>query len=89
MKTLAVLAASLLLAGCVTTVPVKRNFPPAAPALMEPVPALSTIDSENPDLKSLIENSIKNFGEYHALAEKYRAWQEWYQEQKRIFDSVK
>jgi hypothetical protein len=27
-------------------------------------------------------------GSYHILLEKYRAWQEWYREQKKIFDSV-
>lgn len=85
---IAVILTSLLLAGCIT-VPVKRNFPPAPPSLMEPPTKLETIDPDNPDLKSVIETSIRNFGEYHVLEEKYRAWQEWYQEQKKIFESVK
>lgn len=80
---------TLTLSGCFMTVPVKRNFPAAPPNLLEPVPELKTIDANNPDLKSIIDTSIKNFGEYHVLAERFRAWQEWYQEQKKIFDSVK
>lgn len=89
MKWLVLCLSTLMLSGCFTTVPVKRTFPPAPPSLMEPPPILGTIDPENPDLKSVVETSIKNFGEYHVLVERYKAWQEWYREQKKIFDSVK
>jgi hypothetical protein len=37
----------------------------------------------------LLDRVIENYGACHENAEKLRAWQEWYQEQKRIFDSIK
>ncbi len=89
MKILIAVLATLALAGCSTTVPVKRNFPDAPPSLMEPVEPLKTVDPKDPKLSKIIETSIDNMGSYHALAEKYRAWQEWYKSQKKIFDEVK
>lgn len=83
------LALVVLLAGCSTTVPVKRTFPDAPPSLMEPVEPLKTVDPKDPKLSRVIETSVENMGSYHALAEKYRAWQEWYRSQKKIFDEVK
>jgi hypothetical protein len=56
---------------------------------MEPVEPLKTVDPKDPRLSKVIETSVENMGSYHALAEKYRAWQEWYKSQKKIFDEVK
>jgi hypothetical protein len=36
----------------------------------------------------LLDRVIENYGACHENAEKLKAWQEWYQEQKRIYDSV-
>ena len=37
----------------------------------------------------LLDRVIENYGACHENAEKLRAWQEWYQEQKKIFESIK
>ena len=37
----------------------------------------------------LLDRVIENYGACHENAEKLKAWQEWYQEQKTIFDSIK
>jgi hypothetical protein len=37
----------------------------------------------------LLDRVIENYGACHENAEKLKAWQEWYREQKRIFDSIK
>jgi len=37
----------------------------------------------------LLDRVIENYGACHENAEKLRAWQEWYREQKTIFDSIK
>lgn len=84
-----ILLACLLLAGCSVTAPVKRQFPAAPPILMEPAPDLKTLEGKEADLRRLLETSIENMGTYHELRERFRAWQQWYQEQKKIFDSVK
>ena len=37
----------------------------------------------------LLDRVVENYGACHENAEKRRAWQEWYQDQKKIFESVK
>jgi hypothetical protein len=37
----------------------------------------------------LLDRVIENYGACHENAEKLRAWQEWYREQKTIFESIK
>ena len=37
----------------------------------------------------LLDRVIENYGSCHENTEKLKAWQEWYQEQKRIFESIK
>jgi hypothetical protein len=37
----------------------------------------------------LLDRVVENYGSCHENAEKLRAWQEWYREQKKIFESVK
>lgn len=86
---IAIVIAALMLAGCSVTTPVKRQFPAAPPVLMEPAADLKTLEGKESDLRKLMEVSIENMGAYHELRERYRAWQQWYQEQKKIFDSVK
>jgi hypothetical protein len=66
----------LFLTGCVAT-PVERNFPSAPPSL--------TTDK----LSVLISNVTTNYGKYHECSYKVDAWNNWYIEQKKIFDSVK
>ena len=36
----------------------------------------------------LLDRVIENYGACHENAEKLRAWQEWYSEQKKIFESI-
>jgi hypothetical protein len=89
MKKLALAFFVALLAGCGTTAPVVMKFPDAPEALMQPADKLSPLTNEKPELSDIIENANENAGKYYSLREKYRAWQEWYTQQKRIFDSVK
>jgi hypothetical protein len=37
----------------------------------------------------LLDRVVENYGACHENAEKLKAWQEWYREQKKIFESVK
>jgi hypothetical protein len=36
----------------------------------------------------LLDRVIENYGACNENAEKLKAWQEWYREQKRIYDSI-
>ncbi len=84
-----ILIFTLLLTGC-TTVPVKIPFPTVSPQLMEPVGALKPLDkTKEIQLSDIIENTITNAGSYYELKEKLFAWQQWYVEQKKIFENIK
>lgn len=83
-------AMAILLTGCSTTVPVKRNFPAAPTMLMEKCPAkLQTLGGEKVSIVDLEKTVTVNYTTYYECAVKHDAWIEWYQVQKIIFDQVK
>ena len=71
-------------------VPVKISFPSVPDTLLQPAPDLVPMnkDSHN-QLSNMIQNANTNYGLYRELSIKYNAWQEWYIQQKKIFDDVK
>jgi hypothetical protein len=76
-------------AGC-TTAPVVMKFPDVPETLKEPAGKLTPLDaSKKVELSDIIENANENAGKYYALREKYNAWIEWYNSQKKVFESVK
>lgn len=79
----------LLLAGCSTSVPVQRHFPEAPAELLQPAPALKPLPANTTELSALIDNANENYSTYRVLREHYEAWQQWYQEQRANFDTVK
>lgn len=85
MKTL-VLVAALFLVGCSTTVPVKQEFPVAPAILLEKCPDLMTIDDGKNSLREMLKVVIQNYALYYQCAEKTHGWQEWYNEQRKIYD---
>ena len=78
---------SLLLTGCVAT-PVARHFPEAPPALTTPCDPLVDVPATN-KLSVVLSTVTKNYGQYKECSIKVDSWNEWYTEQKKIFDSVK
>ena len=80
---------ALLLAGCQTTVPVTMTFPQPPASLMEPAEKLTPLKKDKAELSDIIENANDNAGKYYKLREKYRAWQQWYDEQKKIYEDLK
>jgi len=78
----------IVLAGCSTTVPVKRTFPDVPDALLKECGPLSTISKPEVKLSELMDTVTKNYGKYHECAAVTEAWQEWYNEQKKLFDEV-
>lgn len=90
MKLLAVMLAATLLTGCfATATPVKRSFPEAPVYLMQPADELRVLDKNTQDLDALILNANENYESYRELDIRLQGWQQWYQEQKKIFESVK
>lgn len=86
MKYLALLL-SLTLVGC-STAPVVMKFPEAPNALMERCEDLDKIP-QTKQLSVTAETVIKNYSKYHNCKLKVDEWQNWYNSNKKIFESVK
>ena len=83
-----ILILSLLLAGCSTSVPVKRTFPAVPAELTTKCPDLKLLpDTEK--LSDLVGNVAENYSTYKECQLTVELWNEWYTEQKKNFDSVK
>lgn len=82
-----ILAVALLLSGCSTIVPVKQEFPVAPAILLERCPDLMTIDDGKNSLREMLKIVIQNYALYYQCAEKTHGWQDWYNEQRKIYNS--
>lgn len=76
-----------LLAGCLAT-PVKRNFPEVPAELKVACPDLQKV-KDDAKLSDVISTVSTNYTQYHECRAKVDAWNEWYKNQKQVFDSVK
>jgi hypothetical protein len=88
-KALMLSVSLVILPGCFTTVPVKMPFPEAPTNLLQQASDLKSLPEDKKSLSDLLENANENYSMYYTLKEKYNAWIEWYNEQKRIHDKVK
>jgi hypothetical protein len=75
-----------MLAGCSTTVPVKQRWPDAPAALQERCPPLKQLDKDQNTLRDLLMVMIDNYAVYYSCAGRAQGWQDWYMEQKKIFE---
>lgn len=87
MKKLLPLVIVILLVGCSST-PVKRNFPEVSQELLQACPDLKQINSTE-KLSEVLKTVVDNYGQYHECKIKADTWIEWYNAQKKIFESVK
>jgi hypothetical protein len=87
MKHLVVLSL-IFLAGCSTTVPVKINFPPVPEELTKSCPDLDKVEPGTKELSKTLEVVVKNYSKYHECRIKVDAWNEWYKDNKEIFESL-
>jgi hypothetical protein len=77
----------IFLAGCSTLVPVKRNFPDVPKALNEDCKELQLMVGNS--ITDLLRTVVENYRLHYECSNKVEGWQDWYKEQKRIFDNVK
>ena len=81
---------TLLLAGCAsTTVPVKPTFPNATPELMKKCEALQKIEGDKVSITDMLKVVVHNYSLYYECSTKVDGWQEWYDSQKKIYESAK
>jgi len=78
----------LILTGCSTTVPITAKFPDVPERLLVKCPQLEKLENEA-KLSDISKTVTNNYTTYYECAVKHDAFVEWYQVQKRIFESVK
>jgi hypothetical protein len=88
-KKLLLFCATLSLTGCATfTAPVVAKFPEAPPVLMEKCEPLDTITQEQIVFSDFLKTVTKNYTKHHQCAKMVEHWQDWYKQQKEIFDNI-
>ena len=87
MKYFLILLAALI-SAC-GTVPVHRNFPDIPPALHTPCDSLTIVPDTTQKLSEVLSVVVSNYGKYHECTSKVESWQQWYAEQRKIFDTIK
>jgi hypothetical protein len=85
----AVLSLAIFLTACSTPVPVKQKFPDVPQALVEKCENLKKVEGDRVAITEMLKVVVQNYGMYYECAAKVDGWQDWYNEQKRIYDSVK
>jgi hypothetical protein len=84
-----ILSLAVFLSACSTPVPVKQKFPDAPKALVERCESLKKIEGDRVAITEMLKVVVQNYGMYYECAAKVDGWNEWYLEQKRIYESVK
>ena len=80
---------TVLLMGCSTPVPVTPRFPEAPAALKEKCENLRKIEGDKVAITEMLKVVVHNYALYYECSTKVEGWQEWYDTQKKIFESVK
>ena len=84
-------ATALVLSGCSILVPVKPRFPEAVPELIEKCKELQQVPATgNPvAITDMLKVIVNNYGLYYQCSNKVDGWNRWYEEQRKIYESVK
>ena len=88
MKYLTILLTALLL-GCSTPAPIKPKWPEAPQILRERCESLKKIEGDRVAITEMLKVIINNYTLYHECSTKVEGWNEWYDGQKKIYESVK
>ena len=88
MKRLVLVCAFLALTGCATSVPVTIKFPSAPVDMLTACPDLKETP-ETTKLSEVLSVVVENYGQYYTCKDNVDSWIEWYNTQKKIFESVK
>jgi hypothetical protein len=88
MKYIAAFLTTLLI-GCSTPVTVKPTFPEAPKALTEKCESLKKIEGDKVAITEMLKVVIHNYTLYHECSTKVEGWNDWYEGQKKIYESVK
>lgn len=84
---LAIITLTLLLSACVS-VPVERKFPSVPTEIQQPCTELQIINPQTTKLSVVVDSVVTNYGQYKECQIKVDSWIEWYNTQKKLFESV-
>jgi hypothetical protein len=82
-----ILVTALLIAGC-TSVPVTVKFPDVPADMLNACPDLKPVP-DTTKLSEVLPVVADNYGQYYTCKDNVDSWIEWYNTQKKIFNSVK
>lgn len=82
-----IVALALLMTAC-STVPVERKFPDVPKELLQACPDLKQVNPTT-KLSEVVDIVVSNYGQYKECQIKVDSWIDWYNNQKKIFESVK
>lgn len=82
-----IVALALLMTAC-SAVPVERKFPDVPKELLQACPDLKQVNPTT-KLSEVVDIVVSNYGQYKECQIKVDSWIDWYNNQKKIFESVK
>lgn len=91
MKKLFLISLILSLSGCALftkSAPVKRTFPDVPAELRQNCPSELKSVPPTDKLSDVLKTVTDNYATYHECRLKVETWTEWYNTQKKIFESV-
>lgn len=84
-----VLIITALLVGCSTVVPITPIFPDVPVVLKEKCENLKKIDGDKVAITEMLKVVIHNYTLYYECSTKVDGWQDWYETQKKLYESIK
>lgn len=85
---IALLLMTCILSACSTPVPLTPAFPAAPDMLKEKCPPLKTIEGERVSIVDFTKTVSENYTTYYQCAGRTQAWIDWYDQQKKIWEST-
>jgi len=88
MKSYMILLLTLMITAC-TNVPVRQTWPAVPDSLQVPCGPLNQLPDTTRELSQVVTSVVENYGLYQECRIKNQAWNQWYNQQKQIYESVK
>lgn len=82
----------IFLSGCSLfpkSIPKVPNFPSTTEELMKKCKELKTIEGDEVLITDMLKVIVQNYTFYYECSNKVENWQDWYIQQKKIFDKLK
>jgi hypothetical protein len=70
-------------------VPIVPTFPNATPELMKKCEELKTIEGDKVLITDMLKIIVQNYTLYYECSTKVDGWQDWYNQQKKIYENLK